>query len=247
MSSVSVAMDPSVAKILVVDDEPMILSVLKEQLQPEGFNATFVDSAAKALDALKRESFSIILADHEMPGMTGLELLGKVRESHPDVIRLMLSGQLEVKELLDAVQSGVIHRYLTKPWLLEELLVVLRNSVARKISASRLEVGAPEEAEAASATEAAAARTEAGAAPAGLASADQADCSVEAFLKILSEFHPNLGNTATRAMALCKTVGEQLSLPASQAQSLIWAAALHDIALVGVDRPIVRRWLRSPD
>jgi HD-GYP domain-containing protein (c-di-GMP phosphodiesterase class II) len=46
------------------------------------------------------------------------------------------------------------------------------------------------------------------------------------------------------ATPLWRGVGEQLNLPASQAQSLVWAAALHDIAMVGVDRPIVRRWLR---
>ena len=48
-------------------------------------------------------------------------------------------------------------------------------------------------------------------------------------------------------MALCRTICDQLGLPADQAQSLIWAAGLFDIAIVGIDRPIVRRWLRSPD
>lgn len=238
-------MDPSVAKILIVDDDPMILSVLKEQLQPEGLNATFVDSGAKALEALKRESFSIILADHEMPGMTGLELLAKVRESYPDVIRLMVSGKLGVKELLDAVQSGVIHRYLTKPWLREELLIVLRNSVARKVSESEITVHASDQTPDAPAAEASASVAQGSSG--GIASAEQADVAVEAFRKILEEFHPNLGNTALRAMALCKTIGEQLGLPAGQTASLIWSAGLHDIAMVGVDRPIVRRWLRSPD
>ena len=243
-------MDPSVAKILIVDDDPMILAVLKEQLQPEGLNATFVDSASKALEALKRESFSIVLADHEMPGMTGLELLSKIQESNPGIVRLMLSGKLAVKELLDAVHSGVIHRYLTKPWLREELLVVLRNSVARKVSESELTVGATDqesEGEPAGAAAESVGAAGGAATMGGVASPDQAEVAINVFVRVLREFHPNLGNTAARSVALCKTISDQLALPVNQAQSLKWAAALHDISLVGVDRPIVRRWLRAPD
>jgi len=239
-------MDPALAKILIVDDEPMILSVLREQLEPEGFKVTLVDSGSKAIEALKQEGFSIILADHEMPGMTGLELLGKVGESYPGMIRLMLSGRLAVKELLDAVQSGVIHRYLTKPWLREELLVILRNSVAMRVSESQITIPTS-----GTASEAPVAETPAGsgeaAADNGLATPAEADAAVDVFLKMLGAFHPNLRNSAIRSMALCKTLGEQLGLPAEHAQSLVWAAGLFDVSLVGVERNIVRRWLRSPD
>lgn len=247
MSSVSVTMNSAVSKILVVDDDPMILSVLKEQLQPEGFDATFVDSAAKALDALKREGFSIVLADHEMPGMTGLELLTKVKETNPETIRLMVSGRLGLKELLDAVQSGLIHRYITKPWLREELIVILRNSVARKVSETRLTLS--DEGTEGSKPDAALAPVveSSGASATAISNHEQADAAVEAFLKILSAFHPNVGNCASRTMALCRTIGLELGLPVDQAQSLIWAGGLYDIAMVGVERAVVRRWLRSPD
>ncbi|MBI4662527.1 MAG: response regulator [Verrucomicrobia bacterium] len=247
MSSVSVSMDRPVGKILVVDDDPMILSVLKEQLQPEGLEATFVDSASKALDALKRENFSIVVADHEMPGMTGLELLAKVKETHPELVRLMISGKLAVKDLLDAVHSGLIHRYITKPWLREELIVVLRNSVARKVSELDLTVtdGTTEPLQ--EAGEAPGAAEPAAGFSGAVGTPEQAKVAVEVFVKMLTAFHPNLGNTALRTMALCKTVASVIDLPPDAAQSLIWAGGLHDISMVGIERAAVRRWLRSSE
>lgn len=73
------------------------------------------------------------------------------------------------------------------------------------------------------------------------------DLALDAFQKMLYTFHPNLGNTAVRSVALCQTLGEVLELPSDQLKSLMWAAALHDISLVGIDRGIVRRWLRGPE
>ncbi|MBI2948354.1 MAG: response regulator [Verrucomicrobia bacterium] len=69
---------------------------------------------------------------------------------------------------------------------------------------------------------------------------------VETYLRMLNRFHPNLGNTAMRAVALCRTMGETLKLSAADSQDLCWAAALHDISLVGIDREAVGRWLRNP-
>ncbi|MBI2946360.1 MAG: HD domain-containing protein, partial [Verrucomicrobia bacterium] len=168
-----------------------------------------------------------------------LDLLAKVRESYPHVIRLMLSGKLGVKELLDAVQSGVIHRYLTKPWLREELLVVLRNSVARKVSESEITVSAGEGSAVDSVGE------EATGASQIIYSAEQAEALVDAYLRIIRTFHPNLGSVATRTMALCRTIAEVLQLPAEQGRSLVWAGGLHDIGLISLDRPLVRKWLKA--
>jgi HD-GYP domain-containing protein (c-di-GMP phosphodiesterase class II) len=73
------------------------------------------------------------------------------------------------------------------------------------------------------------------------------DLAIQAFTKMLYTFHPNLGNTSQRAVALTQTLGEVLQLPPDQLKNLMWAAALHDISLVTIDRGIVRRWLRGPE
>lgn len=73
------------------------------------------------------------------------------------------------------------------------------------------------------------------------------ELGVEVFLRMLTAYHPNLGNTAMRAAFLCKALGDILQLSLNQRQNLLWAAALHDISLVEIDRGIVARWMRSPD
>lgn len=88
---------------------------------------------------------------------------------------------------------------------------------------------------------------EAGAASAASLAPPGVDLAVQAFTKMLYTFHPNLGNTSQRAVALAQTLGEVLELPPDQLKSLIWAAALHDISLVNIDRGVVRRWLRGPE
>lgn len=260
----------------------MVLSVLKEQLQPEGYHITTVDSPSKALEVLEKESFAVLLTDHEMPGMTGLDLLSKVKESRPEVSRLLLSSGLTLTALSDAIKSDLIYRFVTKPWLREELLVTLRNAIVNnrlltenkalhernvhlnlkiaKMAEEQTSAVAAQTASAASAaTEldpyaaaaqaAAMAEAEASGQPASptIIVPQGVDLALDGFQKMLYTFHPNLGNTAQRSVALCQTLGEVLELPSDQLKSLLWAAALHDISLVGIDRGIVRRWLRGPE
>jgi response regulator RpfG family c-di-GMP phosphodiesterase len=244
----SETLDPSLVRILIVDDEEVVLSALKEQLQSEGFELTMVNSGNKALDALRRESFSIIFAGQEMPGMNGLDLLAKVKENYPAMTRLLLTSTLSLKELLDAVGSNLIHRFLTKPWLREELLVVLRNSVACQLSNLNNLNGAQSDQPGQEPVSEAGGETATDGEASEIASPPQNDdAGIGTFIKMLGTFHPNLGNTAVRAMVLCQKVAEVLDLPPDQTQSLVWAAGLHDISLVGIDRGIVRRWLRSPE
>jgi response regulator RpfG family c-di-GMP phosphodiesterase len=247
MPSEATAFDPNSVNILIVDNDPVILSVLKEQLEPEGYQITITQDTNQALAAMQKQEFCVIMADQEMSGMTGLQFLSKVKEGQPSAIRLLISSTLGLKELLDAVKSNLIHRFITKPWLREELLIILRNSAACQLSRSQLSSAAGR-ADQASA-ERAGADSESTGEPSSETdwTTDKADAAVEAFIKMLGAFHPNLGNTAIRTAALCKTAAQVLGLPPGQAQSLVWAAALHDVAMVGVERNIVRRWVRSPD
>lgn len=73
------------------------------------------------------------------------------------------------------------------------------------------------------------------------------DFGLEIFSRMLSAYHPNLGNTAMRAVAICKALGESLNLPSADRQSLLWASALHDIGLVRLERRFVTQWLQNPE
>lgn len=267
--------DLSGIKLLIVDDEAMVLNVLKDQLQPEGYHITTADSAPKALDLLSRGTFSVILSDNEMPEMTGLDLLGKIKENYPTTTRLLLSSGLSLTALSEAIRGDIIYRFVTKPWLKEELMVTMRNAVTHNQLVSEnkalhernihlnLKLGKlTEEAEAAIAsgggTAAAADSMDFGPASGIPMFEEQAgssatppppgvDLALTSFGKMLYTYHPNLGNTAVRAVALCQTLSEVLELSPADSRNLIWSAALHDVALVGVDRGIVRRWLRGPE
>lgn len=240
-------MNPTLTKVLAVDDEPAILSVLKDQLVSDGFALTLADSPSKALEVLKRERFSVVIADQEMPGMTGIDLLSQLQPFSGGAARLLLTSNLKMTELLDFVQSNRADGYLTKPWLREDLLAIVRNSVARKLSESALPFQEAKEARLKAAPDALAKSEQVAASIGSGVGIDSAEAVVGSFLKMLSSFHPNLGSTAVRTMALCKTLGQVLDLPSAQTNSLIWAAALHDISLVALERSLVRRWLRSPE
>jgi HD-like signal output (HDOD) protein len=108
-------------KVLFVDDEPLILNGLRRALHAmrDTWDMHFVDSAANALNALDRESFDAVITDMRMPAMDGAELLELVKDRHPSVIRMVLSGQASKSAILRAVSPA--HQFLSKPCDPQEL------------------------------------------------------------------------------------------------------------------------------
>ena len=240
-------MDPSLTRILVVDDEPIILSTLKEQLEADGFQVVTAPTAMKALDELQRQTFTVVMVDEGNEAAKGIDLLIRVKEAYPSAKRILMAGNATVAELLEAVQAGHIHRFLSKPWLHAELLAILTNAISANLPVGHT---GPADAGASQApAEGAGTPTEGaeGTENQRLYTPEEAYVAVEIYVQMIGAFHPNLGSTATRSMALCRTAAQLLQLPPDQARSLIWAGALHDIGLVGIERSLVRKWLRAPD
>jgi HD-like signal output (HDOD) protein len=102
-------------RILFVDDEPKILDGLRRMLRSrrKEWDMDFAPSGADALETLADDPRDVIVTDIRMPGMTGVELLEKVREQYPQTIRIALSGQASRETVLKAV--GPTHQYLPKP------------------------------------------------------------------------------------------------------------------------------------
>lgn len=115
--------------ILLVDDEPAILSALARELHMDGYRILAAQSGREALEVLERESVSVLLSDQRMPGMDGVELLMEVRRRHPDVVRMVLSGYADLDAVMAAVNDGAVYKYLSKPWASEELRASLRDAV----------------------------------------------------------------------------------------------------------------------
>lgn len=114
--------------LLIVDDEPEVLASLRSLFRRE-FKVLTAERADQALDILRLGAeVHVIITDQRMPGMTGTELLSKVREEFPDVIRLMMTGYADVNSVVNAVNEGNVYRYIGKPWDPDELTSVIRHA-----------------------------------------------------------------------------------------------------------------------
>jgi diguanylate cyclase (GGDEF)-like protein/PAS domain S-box-containing protein len=102
--------------LLLVDDEPNILSALKRLLRGAGLRILTASGGKEGLEVLAAEHVDVILSDQRMPGMTGVEFLRVVKHSHPETVRMVLSGFTELQSVTDAVNEGAIYKFLTKPW-----------------------------------------------------------------------------------------------------------------------------------
>ena len=102
-------------KILFVDDEPNVLQSIQRQLRKR-FDMVTAEGGEEALRILKEQGpFAVIVSDMRMPGMNGVELLAQAKDLHPDTVRLMLTGNADQETAMEAVNSGQIFRFLTKP------------------------------------------------------------------------------------------------------------------------------------
>jgi DNA-binding NtrC family response regulator len=117
-------------RVLCVDDEPPILMALKYLLEGEDFELLTATSAECGLEIVKEhDDIGVVIADQQMPTMSGVEFLEKVWEVAPDTVRIMLTGHGDMAVASDAINKGGAFRYITKPWRNSELLQSLRDAV----------------------------------------------------------------------------------------------------------------------
>jgi response regulator RpfG family c-di-GMP phosphodiesterase len=111
--------------LLIVDDEAQILSALQRTLRRESYEIVTVESAAAALRILDERCVDAILSDHKMPGMSGVQLLARVAEMRPDIVRMLITGW--VNEIpLERLEEVGICALVTKPWDDAKLKTTLR-------------------------------------------------------------------------------------------------------------------------
>lgn len=123
------SMDHSKPKILVVDDEPDNLDLLYRTFHRQ-FKVLRAESGPAALEILENQGeVAVIISDQRMPYMSGTEFLSLTATQYPDTIRIILTGYTDVEDLVDAINSGKVFKYVTKPWDDEELKAVVRQAV----------------------------------------------------------------------------------------------------------------------
>ena len=102
--------------LLLVDDEPNIISALKRLLRRDQYTVLSANSGQEGLEVLAQHPVDVIVSDQRMPGMLGVDFLRAAKALYPDTIRIMLSGYTELQSVTDAVNEGAIYKFLTKPW-----------------------------------------------------------------------------------------------------------------------------------
>ncbi|WP_228892743.1 EAL domain-containing protein [Pseudoduganella aquatica] len=107
--------------LLLLDDEPNIIRSLNRALRLDGYKILAATSASDALKLLAMSPVQVVLSDHRMPEMTGIEFLSRVKDLYPDTVRIILSGYADLDSVIDAINRGAVYRYFTKPWDDEQL------------------------------------------------------------------------------------------------------------------------------
>lgn len=114
--------------ILYVDDEHHNLVAFKASFRRH-YKVLTAQSGEEALDILASEDIEVIISDQRMPGMTGVELFTKIQELYPMPIRMVLTAYSDVAGIIDAINKGKVYYYVTKPWKMDDLRVLIDNAL----------------------------------------------------------------------------------------------------------------------
>ena len=116
--------------ILCIDDEPDICDAL-ERLFRKQYRVLKSTSAKDALEILKNENVTVIISDQRMPNMTGVQFFKESIKTHPLTVRILLTGYADIESVIEAINSGQIYRYVTKPWDSLDLTTAVSQAVER--------------------------------------------------------------------------------------------------------------------
>jgi response regulator RpfG family c-di-GMP phosphodiesterase len=228
--------------VLCVDDEVNILSSLKRLLRPTGYRVLIAESASMALELIEAENgrVNLVISDMRMPGMDGAQLLAKVRETWPEIMRILLTGYSDVESTIAAINDGQIYRYISKPWNDQELLLTVREALERQNLESekaRLEVLTTQQNQELRALnsdleEKVQARTQ------ELCLANEKlsksfFTSVQVFANLIELRAGNIGGHSRRVADLARKICARMQLDAGTANNVVLAALLHDIGKIG--------------
>jgi putative two-component system response regulator len=123
--------DGTTERILIVDDEPQIRDLVCRLLEQAGFASATAENAARAAERLDAEPFALLLADLQMPGESGLDLISRVRKEHPDTATIMVTG-VDDPALAEAAIDLGAYGYIVKPFSPTELSIQVMNALARR-------------------------------------------------------------------------------------------------------------------
>lgn len=103
-------------RILFVDDEELVLNALRRTLKSVSWQVSFTSDPERALKMVESEGIDVVVSDHAMPGLTGVDLLAVLRRTQDHVVRMMMTGHADRELALRAINEGHVYRLIEKPW-----------------------------------------------------------------------------------------------------------------------------------
>ncbi|MEY5010924.1 MAG: hypothetical protein RLZZ253_2063 [Verrucomicrobiota bacterium] len=243
--------------ILVVDDDPMILKILKVTLGNAGFDVVVTTDPEEALAFAREREFAVVVSDQQMPTMMGSELLSQIAILQPEATRILITGVRSLESFVDAVNRGELFRFVTKPWVRAEMLATMQNAIQRyelvhaKAQLERQTQLLNQELAAANARleqqvqELEHQRQLLERSKAALH--HNFDRSLELCHRILSIFHPHLGAKTKAVVHLCQQMAETGLFAPEQKHVLLVSAWLHDVGLTGLPRELATGNQQNPE
>jgi response regulator RpfG family c-di-GMP phosphodiesterase len=241
--------------ILIVDDEESILRSLVRLFRNEDYD---IATAVGGSEGLKRigeapAPFSLIISDQRMPEMTGDRFLAEARKVSPDSMRVLLTGYSDMEAIVEAINKGGVHRYFTKPWKDEELLLQVRQvleqyglilenrrlqELTKKQNEELVELNAGLEDKVREKTAEILKKNEAlifmnRELESGLFN------TVKAFGALTDRFNPALAGHGRRVRQTARELSQAMGLPENDIAHIEIAALLHDIGKLGFSRKLL--------
>ena len=118
-------------RILVVDDDVLILESISELLKLEGYDIDSASTPERAVKMLEENKYNLLLTDVNMPNVNGFELLRMVRRKHPATVVVLITGYGTIENAVEAIKLGAVH-YVTKPIIDDEIKLIIARSLQQQ-------------------------------------------------------------------------------------------------------------------
>jgi len=132
--------EPQSNIILVVDDEEMVVTSIKSFLTLEtDYEVAAFTSPKEALEFVRKTKVDLVISDYLMPDIDGIEFLGQVKDIQPEATRILLTGYADKENAIKAINDVGLYQYIEKPWENDDLRLIIRNGLEKRILLKRLE------------------------------------------------------------------------------------------------------------
>jgi response regulator RpfG family c-di-GMP phosphodiesterase len=209
-------------KLLIVDDEMPNIRLLERLFQHDYYCLT-ASSGEEAIALLEKHEVAVIISDQRMPQMTGIELLKRSADRRPHMVRILLTGYMDLEALVEAVNCGLVYMYVSKPWNNDDLKLRVGRAVELYENNKRQHSLAANNERLASRIK------------------EMRLGFVRAMAGILQMRDPYLCQHAVRVSRCAGLLGEQLGLSEQLLLDMTAAAFLHDLGTVGSSAPVYSR------